>query len=164
MHKLDLAMNGATDVVRQFLIARLISKCHICRHYQAIWGMAGQSSSAEGYDTFENSIQDFKLLWFLISMPWFLISKLISDFQIDFWFLNWFLILRNSCHQPDTSNYTLSRPLFELLEAKVVITLEEFDPCKQGKPYSQPYFWYWLRATTVTSHLNLSSLTSRSEF
>ena len=50
----------------------------------------------KGYDTFENSVRDFKspwfLTWFLISKLWFLISKLISDFQVDFWFPNWFLI------------------------------------------------------------------------
>ena len=44
----------------------------------------------KGYDTFENSIRDFKspwsLTWFLISKVWFLISKLISDFQVDFWY------------------------------------------------------------------------------
>ena len=99
----------------------------------------------EGYDTSENSVRDFKspwfLTWFLISKLWFLISKLISDFQVDFWFPNWFLISKLiSDFQVDFLFWetlatnpiqaiiaTSSRPLFELLEAKVVITLEEFD-------------------------------------
>ena len=61
-----------------------------------------------------------------------MISKLISYSE-------------NLCHEADTSDDTLSRTLFELLKAWVVITLEEFDPFEQGKPYGGPplSFEYW---------------------
>ena len=93
------------------------SNCSDGREWCLSYG-SSQSGSPERYDTFGNCVRDFKspwfLTWFLISKLWFLISKN--------WFLgfpNWFLF----SHKPNTSNYTLSHPLFKISEAWIVISL-----------------------------------------
>ena len=108
----------------------------------------------EGYDTFENSVRDFKSSWFLISKLWFLISKLISE-----------LISYSAKLLPPTRHkllyYVPALVLVIKANYKVVITLEEFDLSKQGKPCKSANFSLVLTALVlllrVTSHLDLSS-------